>query len=112
MIGGPVNAAEGNGLVVFGAGSLREAIGEITRTIGAARSVEIRTEFCPSGRMRERIERGERVDQNPAAPVRGAQPYPQERQPRCSDGDEARKLLDSVDVSTTWPTKDCVSRLR
>jgi molybdate transport system substrate-binding protein len=54
--------AEDRGLTVFGAGSLREAFGAIAQDFGAAHKIQVRTEFGPSGRMRERIERGERVD--------------------------------------------------
>lgn len=36
--------------------------GAIMRNFGAAHRLQIRAEFGPSGRMRERIERGERVD--------------------------------------------------
>lgn len=49
-------------LTVYGAGSLREAVTEIARQFGSRFGVEIRTEFGPSGRMRERIEHGEKVD--------------------------------------------------
>jgi ABC-type molybdate transport system substrate-binding protein len=46
-------------LVVYGAGSLREAIGQIASAFGRAQGLTVRTEFGPSGRMRERIEKGE-----------------------------------------------------
>lgn len=49
-------------LTVYGAGSLREAVTEIARQFGSRFGIEIRTEFGPSGRMRERIEHGEKVD--------------------------------------------------
>jgi molybdate transport system substrate-binding protein len=62
MTGAAVGAEDREGLTVFGAGSLREALSEITRNFGAAHGLQIRAEFGPSGRMRERIERGERVD--------------------------------------------------
>lgn len=62
MVLATASSARAAELVVYGAGSLREAVGEIARAYGAAHGVEIRTEFGPSGRMRERIERGERVD--------------------------------------------------
>lgn len=55
-------AAIAQELVIYGAGSLRESIGEIARAYGAAHGVAVRTEFGPSGRLRERIEKGERVD--------------------------------------------------
>jgi molybdate transport system substrate-binding protein len=54
--------AEDRELTVFAAGSLREAIGAIAEDFGAAHKLHIRTEFGPSGRMRERIERGEQAD--------------------------------------------------
>ena len=54
--------AEDRGLTVFGAGSLREAFGAIAQDFAAAHKIQIRTEFGPSGRMRERIERGEQAD--------------------------------------------------
>ena len=49
-------------LVVYGAGSLREAIGQIAAEFGQAHGLVITTQFGPSGRMRERIEKGEHVD--------------------------------------------------
>lgn len=54
--------AEDRELTVFAAGSLREAIGAIGEDFGAAHKIQIRTEFGPSGRMRERIEGGEQAD--------------------------------------------------
>jgi ABC-type molybdate transport system substrate-binding protein len=55
----PVRSEE---LVLYGAGSLREAIGEIASTFGNAHGVAVTTQFGPSGRMGERIEKGEHVD--------------------------------------------------
>src|SRR5580704_4771124 len=49
-------------LVVYGAGSLREAIGQIASEFGHDHGLTVKTEFGPSGRMRERIEKGEHVD--------------------------------------------------
>ena len=49
-------------LVLFGAGSLREVMAGIARDFTATHGVPVRTEFGPSGRMRERIERGEHAD--------------------------------------------------
>jgi hypothetical protein len=49
--------AEDRKLTVFAAGSLREALGAIGEDFGGAHKIQIRTEFGPSGRMRERIER-------------------------------------------------------
>jgi ABC-type molybdate transport system substrate-binding protein len=54
--------AEDRVLTVFAAGSLREAFSAIAKDFGAAHKIQIRTEFGPSGRMRERIEHGERPD--------------------------------------------------
>src|SRR5262252_188812 len=49
-------------LVLFGAGSLREVMTQIAADYQARHGATVRTEFGPSGLMRERIERGERVD--------------------------------------------------
>jgi ABC-type molybdate transport system substrate-binding protein len=49
-------------LVVYGAGSLREAIGQIASEFGHDHGLTVKTQFGPSGRMRERIEQGEHVD--------------------------------------------------
>jgi molybdate transport system substrate-binding protein len=49
-------------LVLFGAGSLREVMTQIAADYQARQDGTVRTEFGPSGLMRERIERGERVD--------------------------------------------------
>ncbi len=54
--------ARADDLVVYGAGSLREAIGQIAAEFGQAHGLAVTTQFGPSGRMRERIENGERVD--------------------------------------------------
>ncbi len=59
MLGMPARADD---LVVYGAGSLREAIGQIAAEFGQAHGLAVATQFGPSGRMRERIENGERVD--------------------------------------------------
>ena len=61
MAAGLVHAEERE-LTVFAAGSLREALGAIAEDFAAAHNIRIRTEFGPSGRMRERIERGEQAD--------------------------------------------------
>lgn len=55
-------AAADKGLVLYGAGSLREAMTEIAERFSAANGIAVRTEFGASGRMRERIEAGEDVD--------------------------------------------------
>ena len=49
-------------LVLYGAGSLREAMAQIATSFGQAHDVTVATQFGPSGRMRERIESGEHVD--------------------------------------------------
>lgn len=54
--------ARADDLVVYGAGSLREAIGQIATEFGHSHGLTVTTQFGPSGRMRERIEKGERVD--------------------------------------------------
>ncbi len=54
--------ARADDLVVYGAGSLREAIGQIATEFGQVHGIAVATQFGPSGRMRERIEKGERVD--------------------------------------------------
>jgi molybdate transport system substrate-binding protein len=56
------NAAMAQTLTLYAAGSLREAMGEIAREYGSATHAEVKTEFGPSGLLRERIERGEKVD--------------------------------------------------
>lgn len=54
--------ASAQDLVLYGAGSLREVMSQITSAFGQAHGISVTTQFGPSGRMRERIERGERVD--------------------------------------------------
>ena len=54
--------AHAQDLVLYGAGSLREAMGQIALDFGAAHGLTVKTQFGPSGRMRERIEAGEKVD--------------------------------------------------
>ena len=49
-------------LVLYGAGSLREAMAQIATSFGQAHGVTVATQFGPSGRMRDRIEKGEHVD--------------------------------------------------
>ena len=66
MLRAPVRADE---LVVYGAGSLREAIGQIATEFGQAHGITVTTQFGPSGRMRERIEKGEHVDMFTSADV-------------------------------------------
>src|SRR5215470_676662 len=54
--------ASAEDLVLYGAGSLRESMTQIARDFGAKTGTTVRTEFGPSGVMRERIEKGEPVD--------------------------------------------------
>jgi len=56
------STASSEELVLFGAGSLREVMTQIAADYQARHGGTVRTEFGPSGLMRERIERGERVD--------------------------------------------------
>ena len=55
-------SAQDNGLVLYGAGSLREAMTEMAALFSRERGIAVRTEFGASGRMRERIEAGDKVD--------------------------------------------------
>lgn len=49
-------------LVLYGAGSLRRAMTEMAVSFSADSGLAVRTEFAFSGLMRERIEKGEKVD--------------------------------------------------
>jgi molybdate transport system substrate-binding protein len=49
-------------LTLYGAGSLKEAMTEMARTFGERTGASVKVEFGPSGLLRERIERGEKVD--------------------------------------------------
>jgi molybdate transport system substrate-binding protein len=49
-------------LVLYGAGSLREAMGQIATEFGKAHGLTVTTQFGNSGSMRERIENGDKVD--------------------------------------------------
>jgi molybdate transport system substrate-binding protein len=57
-----LRSAEGEDLVLYGAGSLREVMTQIASDYQAVRGTHVRTDFGPSGLMRERIQRGEKVD--------------------------------------------------
>lgn len=57
----PAASAE-DGLVLYGAGSLREAMTEMAALFQKTHGTAVRVEFAASGRMRERIEAGEKVD--------------------------------------------------
>jgi ABC-type molybdate transport system substrate-binding protein len=62
LVGLPLGRAAGEELVVYGAGSLREVMTQIAADYQATRGMSVQTDFGPSGLMRERIERGEKVD--------------------------------------------------
>ena len=47
-------SARADDLVVYGAGSLRQAVGQIAAKFGQAHGINVQTQFGPSGRMRER----------------------------------------------------------
>jgi molybdate transport system substrate-binding protein len=66
-------------LVLYGAGSLREAMTEIATTFGNAHGLAVTTQFGPSGRMRERIEKGEHVDVFTSADIGHARKLVQDR---------------------------------
>jgi ABC-type molybdate transport system substrate-binding protein len=55
-------SAQDNGLVLYGAGSLREAMTDMAALFSREHGIAVRTEFGASGRMRERIEAGDKVD--------------------------------------------------
>jgi ABC-type molybdate transport system substrate-binding protein len=57
-----VASAQDNGLVLYGAGSLREAMTDMAALFSREHGIAVRTEFGASGRMRERIEAGDKVD--------------------------------------------------
>jgi molybdate transport system substrate-binding protein len=58
----PSVAAADDALVLYGAGSLREAMTEMAALFEKTHGMAVRGEFGASGRMRERIEAGEKVD--------------------------------------------------
>jgi ABC-type molybdate transport system substrate-binding protein len=62
VVGAMPAMAQQEGLVLYGAGSLREAMAEIASAFARERGIAVRTEFGASGRMRERIEAGDKVD--------------------------------------------------
>jgi molybdate transport system substrate-binding protein len=62
MSGLMMMTARADDLVLYGAGSLREVMTSIAASFGQANGVTVTTQFGPSGRMRERIEKGEHVD--------------------------------------------------
>jgi len=62
MVLAMITRAHADELVLYGAGSLREAMTQIATSFGQAHAVTVSTQFGPSGRMRERIEKGEHAD--------------------------------------------------
>lgn len=62
LTGLPLGRASGEELVIYGAGSLREVMTQIAADYQTTHGLQVRTDFGPSGLMRERIERGEQVD--------------------------------------------------
>ena len=48
--------------MLYGAGSLREAMTEVATAFTASDGIPVKTQFGASGRMRERIEAGDKVD--------------------------------------------------
>jgi molybdate transport system substrate-binding protein len=58
----PPASAQDGGLVLYGAGSLREAMTEMAASFTRERGIAVRPQFGASGRMRERIEAGDKVD--------------------------------------------------
>jgi ABC-type molybdate transport system substrate-binding protein len=62
VVGAASRAAADDALVLYGAGSLREAMTEMASLFERAHGIAVRGEFGASGRMRERIEAGDKVD--------------------------------------------------
>src|SRR5262245_12700203 len=62
VVQGATVMAQDSGLVLYGAGSLREAMTEVAAQFSAERGIAVKTQFGASGRMRERIEAGDKVD--------------------------------------------------
>ena len=77
----------GEELVLFGAGSLREVMTQVATDYQTAYSVTVRTEFRPSGLIRGRLEKGERIDLFASAgmghPLQLRQPSPCSRATPC-----------------------------
>jgi molybdenum ABC transporter molybdate-binding protein len=55
-------SAHADEVVLYGAGSLREALTVIAKDFTARTGIEVRTAFGPSGLMRGKIEKGDKVD--------------------------------------------------
>ncbi len=62
MLAATTAVAQSADLVLYGAGSLREAMTQIAASFSQAHGLTVATQFGPSGRMRERIEHGDHVD--------------------------------------------------
>ncbi|CAM5775368.1 molybdate ABC transporter substrate-binding protein [Labrys miyagiensis] len=56
------SAGRADEVVLYGAGSLRDALGSIAKDFAARTGVQVQTSFGPSGLMREKIEKGDAVD--------------------------------------------------
>jgi molybdate transport system substrate-binding protein len=59
---GSVSAVHADGLVLYGAGSLRDALGAVAKDFSAKTGIPVNTSFGPSGLMRQKIEAGDKVD--------------------------------------------------
>ena len=61
-LGAPATALAQESITLYGAGSLREAMTEIAAGFTASQGTKVALQFGASGRMRERIEGGDKVD--------------------------------------------------
>lgn len=59
---GATTASAQDSVILYGAGSLREVMTEFATGFTASQGMPVATQFGASGRMRERIEAGEKVD--------------------------------------------------
>lgn len=55
-------ASQAQELTLYGAGSVRKVMTDMTETFGKLNNIPVKTDFAFSGLMRERIEAGEQVD--------------------------------------------------
>ncbi|MDT3378053.1 extracellular solute-binding protein [Labrys neptuniae] len=55
-------AARADEVVLYGAGSLRAVLTDITQDFSKKSGIKVHTDFGPSGLMREKIEQGDKVD--------------------------------------------------
>ncbi|WP_210203286.1 extracellular solute-binding protein [Labrys okinawensis] len=55
-------AARADEVVLYGAGSLRAVLSDIVQDFSRKSGIKVRTDFGPSGLMREKIEQGDKVD--------------------------------------------------